>query len=128
MSKFRYAFQCLGPATLLKMRTHFRCLEDLLVRLEITSISMFLDALKRECGDPGLVDKATREVDKMSQNNMIFHDLFTKFQDNLADSSYADGDKVTWKKMLERRLSYEGSRTRETIKFSEKRCRSRPIS
>lgn len=43
----------------------------------------------------------------MSQKNMTFHEFITKFQDNLADSTYADVDKATWKKMLERRLSYK---------------------
>ncbi|POS82774.1 hypothetical protein EPUL_006147 [Erysiphe pulchra] len=105
MSKIRYAYQCLGPGALIRMRNHFRCLEDPTVRPEITSVSMFLEALKRECDDPGLVDKATRAVDEMRQKNITFHDFITKFQDNLAYSTYADVDKATWKKMLERRLS-----------------------
>ncbi|KHJ30026.1 hypothetical protein EV44_g3344 [Erysiphe necator] len=90
ISKVRYAYQCLGPGALLKIRTHFRCLEDPSVRPKITSISKFLDALKRESGDPGLVYKATRAVDEMSQKNMTFHDFITKFQDNLVDSTYHD--------------------------------------
>ncbi|KAI0999388.1 hypothetical protein K3495_g8807 [Podosphaera aphanis] len=38
---------------------------------------------------------------------MKFHDFISIFEDNLADSTYANHDKSQWKTMLERRLSKE---------------------
>ncbi|KHJ33055.1 hypothetical protein EV44_g3119 [Erysiphe necator] len=62
MSKVRFAYQCLGPGALLKMRSSFRCLEDPSVPAEITTLQGFLEALKQRCQDPGLEEKATRAV------------------------------------------------------------------
>lgn len=107
MSKVRFAYQCLGSGALVKMRSCFRCLEDPSVPPEINTLSEFIDALKRQCQDPCLEDKATRAVDTMTQANETFQEFITNFEDNMADSTYASLDKVIWKKMLERRLSYK---------------------
>lgn len=106
-SKVRFAFQCLGPGALAKMRSSFRCLEDPSIAPVIENISDFLVALKRQCQDPGLQDKATRAVESMTQGNQTFYDFITSFEDNMCDSIYADLDKSTWKIMLERRLSFK---------------------
>lgn len=105
ISKVRFAYQCLGPGALSKMRSCFRCLEDPSVPSEINSLEEFMTALKRECEDPQLRDKATRAVEQMTQQNMRFHEFIKLFHDKIADSTYAKNDKNTWKTMLERRLS-----------------------
>ena len=112
VSKVRFAYQCLGPGALSKMRSCFRCLEDPSVPSEINSLDEFMIALKRECEDPQLRDKSTRAVEQMSQGDMRFHEFIKLFHDNIADSTYADVDKATWKTMLERRLS---SKLREIL-------------
>ena len=105
ISKVRFAYQCLGPGALSKMQSYFRCLEDPSVPPEINTLDDFLIALKRECEDPELRDKATRAVEQMTQQNMRFHEFIKVFHDKISDSTYANNDKETWKSMLERRLS-----------------------
>lgn len=105
MDKVRYAYQCLGPGALSKMRSSFRCLEDPSVPAEITTLSDFITALKQQCQDPGLEEKASRTIDSLQQNNMSFHNFITIFEDNMADSSYGNLDKSQWRVMLQRRLS-----------------------
>lgn len=105
LSKIRFAYQCLGPDALSKMRSCFRCLEDPSVPAEINSLDEFITALKRECEDPELRDKSTRAIEQMSQKDMRFHEFIKLFHDNIADSTYANVGKATWKTMLERRLS-----------------------
>lgn len=107
MSRVRFAYRCLGPGALAKMRSSFRCLEDPTIDPEIKTLTEFIEALKRQCQDPGLEDKATRAVETMTQKNLKFHEFITIFEDNMADSSYAQLDKETWKTMLKRRLSYK---------------------
>ncbi|CCU82989.1 unnamed protein product [Blumeria hordei] len=107
LSKVRYAYSCLGPRALRKMRSHFLHLENPIVPMEIQNITEFLAALKQECGDPNLMWKATRAVEQMKQGDMRFHDFITLFQANMVDSTYAEVDKDTWKKILEPRLSYK---------------------
>lgn len=41
---------------------------------------------------------------------MSFHDFITLFEDNMADSTFADLDKSQWKAILKRRLSPEHRR------------------
>lgn len=106
-SKVRFAYQCLGPGALSKMRSSFRCLEDPTIKPEIENLSDFITALKRQCQDPGLRDKATRVIETMTQGTTTFHEFITNFEDNMADSIYAELGKDTWKIMLERRLSYK---------------------
>lgn len=105
MSKVRFAYRCLGPGALAKMRSSFRCLEDTSVPAEITTLEQFLLALKQRCQDPALCEKASLVVDGLYQKNSNFHDFITIFEDNMADSTYADNDKSQWKTMLQRRLS-----------------------
>lgn len=105
IDKVRYAYQCLGPGALLKMRSSFRCLEDPSVPAEILTLADFIKALKQRCQDPGLEEKASRFVDGLHQKNMKFHDFITLFEDNMADSSYGHLDKSQWRVMLQRRLS-----------------------
>lgn len=105
MDKVRYAYQCLGPVALSKMRSSFRCLEDPSVPAEITTLSDFITALKQHCQDPGLEEKASCTIDGLQQKNMKFHDFITIFEDNMADSSYGKLDKSQWRVMLQRRLS-----------------------
>lgn len=112
-SKVRFAYQCLGPGALSKMRSCFLCLEDPSVPAEIETLEEFMIALKRECEDPELRDKSTRAVEQMSQGSMRFHEFIKLFHDNIADSTYANVDKTTWKTMLERRLS---SKLREVLR------------
>ncbi|CAD6499245.1 BgTH12-04896 [Blumeria graminis f. sp. triticale] len=107
ISKVRYAYSRLGPGALKKMRPYFLHLENPIVPLEIQNITEFLAALKQECGDPSLMWKATRAVEQMKQGDMRFHDFITLFQEKMADSTYAELEKNTWKKMLEPRLSYK---------------------
>lgn len=106
-SKVRFAYQCLGPGALSKMRSSFRCLEDPSIAPEIKTLSEFIAVLRRYCQDPGLRDKATRAVESMTQGNLTFHEFITSFEDNMADSMYAELGKDTWKTMLERRISYK---------------------
>lgn len=105
MDKVRYAYQCLGPEALSKMRSSFRCLEDPSIPAEITTLSDFITALKQRCQDPGLEEKASCTIDGLQQKNMRFHDFITIFEDNMADSSYGKLDKSQWRVMLQRRLS-----------------------
>lgn len=105
ISKVRFAYQCLGPGALIKMRSSFRCLEDTEVPQEITTLDQFLKALRQRCQDPALVDKASHAAETIYQGSMSFHDFVTIFEDNMADSTYADLDKSQWKAMLKRRLS-----------------------
>lgn len=107
ISKVRFAYQCLGPGALIKMRSCFRCLEDPSAPPEITTMNEFMAALRQQCQDPGLEDKATRAVETMTQRNMKFQDFITLFEDNIVDSTYGLSEKGVWKKMLERRLSYK---------------------
>ena len=58
-SKVRYAYCCLGPAALSKMRTSFRCYEDPTIPSEINSIDQFYDALRQRRQDPGLTERAS---------------------------------------------------------------------
>lgn len=105
MARVRFAYQCLGPGALLKMRSSFRCLEDPSVPPEITTLTGFLDALKQRCQDPGLKQKATLAVEILYQKKTSFHDFITSFEDLMADSIYANQPKSQWKIMLRRRLS-----------------------
>lgn len=105
MDKVRFAYQCLGPGALAKMRSSFRCLEDPTVPAEITDLNQFINALKQRCQDPGLSEKSTRIIDTLQQENMRFHDFITIFEDNMTDSTYGHLGKENWKVMLERRLS-----------------------
>ena len=105
IDKVRFAYQCLGPGALSKMRSSFRCLEDPTVPAEILTLDQFMTALRQRCQDPGLVEKSTRIIDTLHQNNMRFHDFITVFEDNMTDSTYGHLGKDNWKVMLERRLS-----------------------
>ena len=105
IDKVRYAYQCLGPGALSKMRSSFRCLEDPTVPPEITTFSDFILALKQHCQCPGLEEKPSCLIDGLQQKNMKFHDFITIFEDNMVDSSYGKQDKSQWKVMLQRRLS-----------------------
>lgn len=105
MSKIRFAYRCLGPGALAKMRSSFRNLEDPTVPAEITTFKDFLLALKQRCQDPSLCEKASITVEGLYQKNTNFHDFITIFEDNMADSIYAQNDKSQWKIMLQRRLS-----------------------
>lgn len=105
IAKVQFAYQCLGPGALTKMRSLFRCLEDPTIPQEIKTLSEFLSALKQRCQDPGLCEKATRTVETLYQKGMKFHDFITIFEDNMTDSTFGCLDKVHWKIMLERRLS-----------------------
>lgn len=105
MAKVRFAYQCLGPGALAKMRSSFRCLEDQSIAPEIETLDEFLTALKQRCQDPSLQDSATTKVENMRQGNMKFHEFITLFEDNMVDSIYAKVSKSNWKLMLERRLS-----------------------
>lgn len=105
MSKVRFAYRCLGPGALAKMRSSFRCLEDPSIPAEITTLKNFLLALKQRCQDPSLCEKASLVVDSLYQKNTNFHDFITVFEDNMADSTYANIGKSQWKIMLQRRLS-----------------------
>ncbi|KAI0994274.1 hypothetical protein K3495_g13909 [Podosphaera aphanis] len=106
-SKVRYAYRCLGPEALGKMRSSFRCYEDSSIPPEIVKIDQFFVALRQRCQDPGLTERASRTVETLYQRNMKFHDFISIFEDNISDSTYADHDKSQWKTMLERRLSKE---------------------
>ncbi|KAI1007963.1 hypothetical protein K3495_g268 [Podosphaera aphanis] len=81
-SKVRYAYRCLGPVALGKMRSSFRCYEDASVPPEIVNIEQFYTALRQLCQDPGLVERANRTVEKLYQKNMKFHDFISIFEDN----------------------------------------------
>ena len=105
IDKVRFAYQCLGPGALAKMRSSFRCLEDPTIPAEILTLDQFMTALKQRCQDPGLSEKSTRIIDTLHQNSMRFHDFITIFEDNMTDSTYGHLDKENWKVMLERRLS-----------------------
>lgn len=105
IAEVRFAYNCLGPGALSKMRSSFRCLEDPSFPPEINTLEEFLRALKQRCEDPSLRDQATTKVEEMRQHNMKFHDFITLFEDNMADSIYSSIDKSNWKLMLERRLS-----------------------
>lgn len=105
MSKVRFAYQCLGPGAVAKMRSSFRCLEDPSVHPEITSLTQFIQMLKQNCDDPARLDNASRIAETLYQGSMSFHEFITIFEDNMADSTYADLDKSQWKAMLKRRLS-----------------------
>lgn len=105
MSKVRFAYRCLGPGALAKMRSSFRCLEDPSIPAEITTLKSFLLALRQRCQDPSLCEKASLTVEALYQKNTNFHDFITLFEDNMADSTYADHEKSHWKVMLQRRLS-----------------------
>lgn len=105
ISKVQFAYQCLGPRALVKMRSLFRCLEDPSIPAEINTLSEFLSAMKQRCQDPGLCEKASRTIDSLYQQNMNFHEFITIFEDNMTDSTYGKLDKANWKVMLERRLS-----------------------
>lgn len=107
LSKVRFAYQCLGPGALVKMRSSFRCLEDPTAPIEIKSLAQFLYALKQRCQDPAREDQASHIVENLYQKNMKFHEFITIFEDNMADSTYGDQDKSQWKKMLQRKLSKE---------------------
>ncbi|KAI0998318.1 hypothetical protein K3495_g9877 [Podosphaera aphanis] len=72
VAKVRYAYQCLGPGALVKMRSSFRCLEDPLVPPEITTLEGFILALKLRCQDPGLGEKANRALECLYQKNTPF--------------------------------------------------------
>ncbi|KAI0991976.1 hypothetical protein K3495_g16210, partial [Podosphaera aphanis] len=106
-AKVYFAYQCLGPGAISKMRSSFRCLEDTSIPEEITTLSQFVSTLKQRCQDPAREDQATQVVESLYQRNMKFHDFITIFEDNMADSAYSDFDKSHWKKMLHRRLSRE---------------------
>lgn len=105
MSKVRFAYQCLGPGAVTKMRSCFRCLEDPTVDPEITTLAQFIRMLKQNCDDPARLDNASRITETLYQGSMSFHEFITIFEDNMADSTYADLDKSQWKAMLKRRLS-----------------------
>lgn len=105
MSKVRFAYQCLGPGAVAKMRSAFRCLEDPTVSPEITTLAHFISMLKQNCEDPARLDNASRVAETLYQGSMSFHEFITIFEDNMADSTYADLDKSQWKAMLKRRLS-----------------------
>lgn len=105
ISKVRFAYQCLGPGAVAKMRSSFRCLEDPSVNPEITNLAQFIRMLKQNCEDPARLDNASRVAETLYQGSMSFHDFITIFEDNMADSTYADLDKSQWKAMLKRRLS-----------------------
>lgn len=107
IEKVRFAYQCLGPGALAKMRSSFRCLEDTSIPPEITTLEGFLLALKQRCEDPSLRDQATTRVEKLYQKESKFHDFITLFEDNMVDSIYSTVDKTNWKLMLERRLSVQ---------------------
>ena len=103
--KVRFAYQCLGPGALAKMRSSSHCLVDSTIRPEITTIDEFLAALKQRCEDPSLRDQATTRVERSHQGAMKFHDFITYFEDNMVDSIYSTVDKSHWRLMLERKLS-----------------------
>ncbi|KAI0991272.1 hypothetical protein K3495_g16915, partial [Podosphaera aphanis] len=105
MAKVRYAYQCLGPAALVKMRSSFRCLEDASVPPEITTLAEFLEALKQRCQDPAQEEKANRALEGLYQLNTPFHDFISTFEDYMADSMYAHYNKSEWLQMLRRKLS-----------------------
>ena len=105
MSKVRFAYQCLGPGAVIKMRSCFRCLEDPTVVPEIKTLAQFISMLKQNCDDPARLDNASRIAETLYQGRMSFHEFITIFEDNMADSTYADLDKSQWKAMLKRRLS-----------------------
>ena len=105
IAKVRFAYNCLGPGALSKMRSSFRCLEDPSIPPEINTLEEFLIALKQRCEDPSIRDQATTKIEEMRQHNMKFHDFITLFEDNMVDSIYSNIDKSNWKLMLERRLS-----------------------
>ncbi|KAI0997825.1 hypothetical protein K3495_g10364 [Podosphaera aphanis] len=105
LAKVRFAYQCLGPGALAKMRSSFRYLEDPSKPQKIKTLSDFITALKQCCQDPGLLDKASTIVETLYQGNSAFHDFITLFEDSLVDSIYANHDKSHWKAMLERRIS-----------------------
>lgn len=107
ISKVRFAYQCLGSGALIKMRSSFRCLEDPNVPQEINTLDQFIKAIKQRCQDPALIDKASHAAETIYQGSMSFHDFITVFEDNMADSTYADLDKSQWKAMLKRRLAPE---------------------
>ncbi|KAI0991504.1 hypothetical protein K3495_g16683, partial [Podosphaera aphanis] len=104
-AKVRFAYQCLGPGALAKMRSSFRYLEDPSQPQDKKTLSDFITALKQCCQDPGLLEKASTAVETLYQGNSTFHEFITVFEDNLVDSIYASHDKSHWKAMLERRLS-----------------------
>ncbi|KAI1002766.1 hypothetical protein K3495_g5441 [Podosphaera aphanis] len=106
-SKVRYAYQCLGPEALGKMRSSFRCYEDASTPPEIVRIDQFFVALRQRCQDQGLIERASRTVETLYQRKMKSHDFISIFEDNISDSTYADHDKSQWKTMLERQLSKE---------------------
>lgn len=105
ISKVRFAYRCLGPGALNKMRSSFRCLEDPSAPVEINNIEQFISALKQRCQDPSLCEKSSLAVEGLYQKNSSFHDFITLFEDHMADSTYATLDKSQWKVMLQRRLS-----------------------
>lgn len=103
--KVRFAYQCLGPGALAKIRSLFRYLEDPSISPEITRLKGFLLALRQRCEDPSLRDQATARVERLYQKDSKFHDFITTFEDNMVDSIYSTIDKTNWKLMLEKRLS-----------------------
>lgn len=105
MAKVRFAYRCLGPGALSKMRSSFRHLEDPSAPMEIRSIEQFISALKQRCQDPSLCEKASLAVESLYQKNSSFHEFITIFEDHMADSTYAMLDKSQWKVMLQRWLS-----------------------
>lgn len=105
LSKVRFAYQCLGSGAVTKMRSCFRCLEDPTIAPEITTLAQFIAMLKQNCEDPARLEKASQIAETLYQGSMNFHEFITIFEDNMADSTYADLDKSQWKTMLKRRLS-----------------------
>ncbi|POS82532.1 hypothetical protein EPUL_006065, partial [Erysiphe pulchra] len=72
MARVRFAYQCLGPGALIKMRPSFRYHEDSIVPAEITNVADFITAFKQRCQDPGIGEKATRTIETFSSSNKDF--------------------------------------------------------
>jgi hypothetical protein len=103
-----FAYQCLSDRAADRIRSHFRHLYDPSAAPEITSIKAFVDLLQRYFSDPAARQKADSTLNTFAQRNLPFHEFIARFEDLLADSSWAEYDRsAAWIKLLQPKLSDE---------------------
>lgn len=87
MSKDQFEYHCLGPGALVKMRSSFRCLEDLSAPSEINSFCQFTKASKQRRQGSTSLEKASYVAETLYQGSMSFHDFITLFEDSKANTT-----------------------------------------
>ena len=102
-----FAYQCLSSSAANSMRGHFLHLENPAIEPEITTVNDFIDKLKYYFQDPGLLERSNRELNRFYQRSMPFPEFHRRFEELMADSTFAVLDKTVWKSFLEQRLSIE---------------------